>query len=214
MECRAVEIRQVAEGHDLVIAEGLVIHARVDVMRDGDVDLRRLRPVGRMNDNSVRPPAGYRYAAPSGVLMASATPDLYRAPSRAVRFPGRVLFLTEDPTLLKRRIEGVDLEWSPALRLRCDISTDEIVLVYRMYHFDERLGEYPYERLRAGDQFPISPGAVEERGVRCARSPQAGGARMKPRARASRRVVCRDPAGDCRDLRADLPRATATTSVS
>ena len=51
MECRAVEIRQVAEHHDLVIAEGLVIHARADVMRNGEVDLTRLRPIGRMNDN-------------------------------------------------------------------------------------------------------------------------------------------------------------------
>jgi flavin reductase (DIM6/NTAB) family NADH-FMN oxidoreductase RutF len=52
MECRAIEIRQVAEHHDLVIAEGLVIHARADVMRDGEVDLTRLRPVGRMDANS------------------------------------------------------------------------------------------------------------------------------------------------------------------
>jgi len=51
MECRAIEIREVVEHHHLVIAEGLVIHARADVMRDGEIDLQQLRPVGRMNDN-------------------------------------------------------------------------------------------------------------------------------------------------------------------
>jgi 3-isopropylmalate/(R)-2-methylmalate dehydratase large subunit len=86
------------------------------------------------------------------------------AAAGAVRLSGRILFLTEDPALLRRQLDGEDLAWSPALRLRCDISTDEILPVYRMYQFDARLGEYPYERLRAGDEFPVSPGAVRNGG--------------------------------------------------
>jgi len=96
--------------------------------------------------------------------MPSATGHRKGSASDGVRLTGRILFLTEDPTLLERQLSGEDLEWSPALRLRSDISTDEILPVYRMYQFDERLGDYPYERLRAGNQFPISPGAVRKGG--------------------------------------------------
>lgn len=51
MECRAVEIRQVAKHHDLVIGEGLTVHAHKGILRDGAIDVTRLLPVGRMSDN-------------------------------------------------------------------------------------------------------------------------------------------------------------------
>ena len=48
-----------------------------------------------------------------------------------VRLQGRILFLTEDPDLIKRQLAGEDLPWdtkNPANnpKLRDDISTDEI----------------------------------------------------------------------------------------
>ena len=49
-----------------------------------------------------------------------------------VRLQGRILFLTEDPELIKKQLAGWDLPWdtrNPANnpKLRDDISTDEIL---------------------------------------------------------------------------------------
>ncbi len=52
MECRATQVIAVGKHHHLVIAEGLVVHARKDILREGKIDLQRLRPVGRLNNNS------------------------------------------------------------------------------------------------------------------------------------------------------------------
>ena len=68
---------------------------------------------------------------------------VHKRPDR-VRFQGRVLFLTEDPELVRLQLEGRDLEWTPAAKLRDDISTDEITPAYVCYHYDETLGEFPY----------------------------------------------------------------------
>jgi hypothetical protein len=48
-----------------------------------------------------------------------------------VRLQGRILFLTEDPELIKRQLAGEDLPWDTEHpernpKLRDDISTDEI----------------------------------------------------------------------------------------
>jgi flavin reductase (DIM6/NTAB) family NADH-FMN oxidoreductase RutF len=51
MECRAVDIRPLGEGHDLVVAEVLVVHARADIVKDGRIDAVLLRPVGRLGDD-------------------------------------------------------------------------------------------------------------------------------------------------------------------
>ena len=62
---------------------------------------------------------------------------------------GRILFLTEDPGLIRRQIAGWDMPWdtqNPAdnPKLRDDISTDEITPVHVCFYYDETLGEYPY----------------------------------------------------------------------
>ena len=72
-----------------------------------------------------------------------------------VRFEGRILFLTEDPTLIRRQLDGVDLEWDPSIALRDDISTDEITPGWVCYHYDEKLGEYPYVGLECQGERPI-----------------------------------------------------------
>ncbi|HXY70864.1 MAG TPA: aconitase family protein [Gemmatimonadales bacterium] len=81
-----------------------------------------------------------------------------------VRLSGRVLYLTEDPELIARQIGGEDLDWHPGLKLRDNISTDEITPAYICYYFDDTLGEFPYLGLKAGDQFPIGRGAVKRGG--------------------------------------------------
>ncbi|HJU88738.1 MAG TPA: aconitase family protein [Gemmatimonadaceae bacterium] len=85
-----------------------------------------------------------------------------------VRFDGRVLFLTEDPALIKRQLAGEDLPFDPSApvgspshpKLRDNISTDEITPAYICYYFDETLGDFPYLGLKAGEEFPLVRGSV------------------------------------------------------
>lgn len=85
-----------------------------------------------------------------------------------VHLTGRVLFLCDDADLVTRQLDGEDLTWTPggagALKLRDNISTDEITPAYICYYFDETLGEFPYLGLKAGDQFPITRGSVKKGG--------------------------------------------------
>ena len=79
----------------------------------------------------------------------------------SVTFPGRVLFLSEDPGKIRQQLGGADLSLEGALPLRDQISTDEITPGWVCYYFDSRLGDFPYVGLKCGDAFPIA-----EHGVR------------------------------------------------
>lgn len=81
-----------------------------------------------------------------------------------VQLKGRILFLAEDPALVKDQIEGKDLDVSNIPALRNDISTDEITPAYICYHFDETLGEFVYIGLKCGDEFPIKRNDVKRGG--------------------------------------------------
>src|SRR5438046_7696702 len=86
-----------------------------------------------------------------------------------VRFSGRILFLTEDPELIKRQLAGEDLPWdtkNPANnpKLRDDISTDEITPAHYCFYFDQTLGEIPYLGLKCGNETPIGRGDVKRGG--------------------------------------------------
>ena len=77
-----------------------------------------------------------------------------------LKIEGRILFLTEDPELIRRQLDGWDLPWdtkNPANnpKLRDDISTDEITPAHICFYYDERLGEFPYTGLKCGNQTPI-----------------------------------------------------------
>jgi len=90
-----------------------------------------------------------------------------------VRFSGRILFLTEDPELIKRQLAGEDLPWdtkNPANnpKLRDDISTDEITPAHYCFYFDETLGEIPYLGLKCGGVLPIGRSDVKKGGFVCA----------------------------------------------
>ena len=81
-----------------------------------------------------------------------------------VRLKGRILYLTEDPGFVRAQLEGNDPNWTPANKLRDDISTDEITPAYICYYYDETLGEFPYLGLKCRDEFPITRGAVKRGG--------------------------------------------------
>jgi len=86
-----------------------------------------------------------------------------------VRLQGRILFLTEDPELIKRQLAGEDLSWdnkNPANnpKLRDDISTDEITPAHICFFFDETLGEFPYTGLKCGNEVPIQRTDVKKGG--------------------------------------------------
>jgi 3-isopropylmalate/(R)-2-methylmalate dehydratase large subunit len=81
-----------------------------------------------------------------------------------VRLRGRVLFLTEDASLVRAQLAGENLGWTPAMRLRDNISTDEITPAYICYYYDETLGDFPYLGLKCGEEFPITRGAVKHGG--------------------------------------------------
>jgi 3-isopropylmalate/(R)-2-methylmalate dehydratase large subunit len=81
-----------------------------------------------------------------------------------VRLPGRILYLTERAEAIRRQLGGDDLAWTPAEKLRDDISTDEITPAYICYYYDETLGDFPYLGLKCGAEFPITRGSVKQGG--------------------------------------------------
>jgi 3-isopropylmalate/(R)-2-methylmalate dehydratase large subunit len=89
-----------------------------------------------------------------------------------VRLHGRILFLTEDPELIKKQLSGWDLPWDTRNsannpKLRDDISTDEITPAHYCFYFDRTLGEIPYAGLRCRDILPIGRSAVKNGGFVC-----------------------------------------------
>jgi 3-isopropylmalate/(R)-2-methylmalate dehydratase large subunit len=91
--------------------------------------------------------------------------DITKRPDR-LRLSGRILFLTEDPELIRRQLAGEDLAWdatNPANnpKLRDDISTDEITPAHYCFYFDQTLGEIPYMGLKCGSVLPIGRSDVK-----------------------------------------------------
>jgi 3-benzylmalate isomerase len=96
------------------------------------------------------------------------TREVHKRP-RSVKLTGRILFLTEDPELIRRQLAGEDLPWdtkNPAAnpKLRDDISTDEITPAHICFFFDETLGEFPYTGLKCGNEAPIKRSDVKKGG--------------------------------------------------
>ena len=80
---------------------------------------------------------------------------------RTVRIEGRILFLSADPEKLRRQLAGEDFDLEAARPLRDQISTDEITPAFICYHYDEKLGDFPYLGLQCGDSLPVGEGAVK-----------------------------------------------------
>src|SRR2546427_11896308 len=79
-----------------------------------------------------------------------------------VKFDGRILFLTEDTSLVRRQLEATGAEanrletelterlLSDNLPLMNNISTDEITPGWVCFYYDETLGQYVYVGMREG----------------------------------------------------------------
>ena len=97
------------------------------------------------------------------MLEALRTRRVEKLPAQ-VQLEGRILFLTEDAGLVRRQLDGQDLDWRPGTTLRDNISTDEITPAYICYYYDETLGDFPYLGLKCGEEFPITRGSVKRGG--------------------------------------------------
>src|SRR5438093_205392 len=112
-------------------------------------------------ENPLDPPSARGHL--SRMLQWLRSRRVEKRPDR-VQLAGRVLFLTVDPDLVRRQLEGEDLAWRPGIALRDDISTDEITPAYICYYYDETLGDFPYLGLKCGEQFPIGRASVKRGG--------------------------------------------------
>jgi 3-isopropylmalate dehydratase large subunit len=75
---------------------------------------------------------------------------IQKRPDR-IKFGGRILFLTDDTTLIRRQLEGgEDLDSNPQTPLMNNISTDEITPGWVCFYYDETLGQYVYVGMREG----------------------------------------------------------------
>src|SRR3954467_4794387 len=82
----------------------------------------------------------------------------------SVRFDGRILFLSDDPDIVRRQLDGEDVTLAEAGPLRTDVSTDEITPAWICYHYDDKLGDFPYLGLKCGDALPVTPKSVKAGG--------------------------------------------------
>ncbi|MBA2961590.1 MULTISPECIES: aconitase family protein [Ramlibacter] len=79
--------------------------------------------------------------------------------------PARLLFLADDPALVRRQLAGEALAPADAGPLRHDVSTDEITPVAILSYYDARLARFAYTGLQCGGQAPVEAGAVQAAGV-------------------------------------------------
>jgi 3-isopropylmalate/(R)-2-methylmalate dehydratase large subunit len=106
------------------------------------------------------------------VIPSLANRQIEKRPDK-VRLKGRILFLTEDPALIRKQLSGWDLPWDTKNpdhnpKLRDDISTDEITPAHYCFYFDQTLGEIPYLGLKCGGELPVGRGDVKKGGFVCA----------------------------------------------
>ena len=78
----------------------------------------------------------------------TAVEKIAKRPAR-IKFDGRILFLTDDTTLIRRQLEArEDLPFDPERPLMNNISTDEITPGWVCFYYDETLGQYVYVGMR------------------------------------------------------------------
>jgi 3-isopropylmalate/(R)-2-methylmalate dehydratase large subunit len=136
---------------------------------------RRASPPGRPTARGrAKRPSLHRHGAGGTityVISSLLERKIEKRPDK-VRLQGRILFLTEDPELIKKQLAGWDMPWDTKNaannpKLRDDISTDEITPAHCCFYFDRTLGEIPYVGLRCGDTLPIGRGDVKKGGFVC-----------------------------------------------
>ena len=81
-----------------------------------------------------------------------------------IRFEGRILYLSDDPAVVRAQVSGTDVSLTDALPLRDNVSTDEITPTTACLIYDDRLGGYPYIGFQAGGELPIGENVVRDGG--------------------------------------------------
>ena len=77
-------------------------------------------------------------------------------------FPGRILFLCDDPAKLASQFAGEDLSAEAAAPLRSDISTDEITPIPTLVHYDEKIARFAHTGFETKGRRPIGEAAILE----------------------------------------------------
>lgn len=95
--------------------------------------------------------------------MASIDDDRALNVPQSLQFAPRVLWLAADPALVHVQLQGAPLESPPDLR--DDVSTDEIIPLPAMVHFDATLGRFAHTGFTAGGERPIARDALQASGV-------------------------------------------------
>jgi 3-isopropylmalate/(R)-2-methylmalate dehydratase large subunit len=78
----------------------------------------------------------------------------------SIRLTGRVLYLSEDPSMVQRQLHGEDITLAAAEPLRNGVSMDEIAPTWVCYYFGARLEDFPYLGLSCSGHYPFAEGAV------------------------------------------------------
>ena len=72
----------------------------------------------------------------------------------------KILYLSQDPSMIRRQLAGDTLTREQAAPLRDDVSTDEITPVNIMSHYDDTLGDFAHTGLRCAHDNPIARSAL------------------------------------------------------
>lgn len=79
-----------------------------------------------------------------------------------IEFPGRILFLSDDPGRLTTQFAGNDLTADRARPLRGDISTDEITPIPTLVHYDHKIARFAHTGFETQGETPIPEGAIAD----------------------------------------------------
>ncbi|MEX8495212.1 aconitase family protein [Sphaerotilus sp.] len=82
-----------------------------------------------------------------------------------LHFAPQVLFLSTDPDRVRAQLGGAALDEATARPLRDEVSTDEIIPLPAMVHFDATLGRHPLTGFTAGGERPIGVDALRVAGI-------------------------------------------------
>ena len=81
-----------------------------------------------------------------------------------IAFGDRILFLSADPQVMQRQLQGERLSLAEVGALRDNVSTDEITPATAGTVWDEKLGRYPYIGLECEGRRPIAVDAIRDGG--------------------------------------------------
>ena len=82
-----------------------------------------------------------------------------------LQFAARFLFLSADPALVARQLGGQAVALDAARPLRDEVSTDEIIPLPAMVHFDATLGRHAHTGFTAAGERPIGLDGLRNAGI-------------------------------------------------